>query len=92
MDNNNRAWWTAPIRALRRGAIGILGTYFFVNGLAKGGITLLLLALFVGDNWVIHHQFLSVVIAFAVGGGILFPLFFLTNKERDAGGKSWWFF
>jgi hypothetical protein len=76
MNDKNREWWKSPIRILRRGAISILGAYFFVNGLGKGGVTILVLMLFFGDNWVTRHQWLSIGIAVAVGGGILFPLFF----------------
>src|SRR6266404_787193 len=84
MVPKNTPWWTSPARIFRRGAIGILGTYFFVNGLCKGGLTLLLLAVFLGDNWVSHHHWVSIGIAFLVGGGIIFPLALLMRKE------DWW--
>jgi len=50
MNDKNREWWKSPIRIFRRGAISILGAYFFVNGLAKGGVTILVLMLFLGDG------------------------------------------
>jgi hypothetical protein len=42
----------SPSRIFRRGAIGVLGIYFFANGLFKGGLTVLLLFVFLGHNWV----------------------------------------
>jgi hypothetical protein len=80
----NRPWWTSPPRTFRRGAIGILATYFFVNGLFKGGLTALFLIAFLGDNWASRHQLGTIGIAFLVGGGILFPLCLLMRKE------DWW--
>jgi hypothetical protein len=44
------------------------------------------------DIWLSYRHWLSIGIAFLVGGGILFPLLFLMNKEGDAGGKVRWFF
>jgi hypothetical protein len=52
MNDKNREWWKSPIRIFRRGAVSILAAYFFVNGLGKGGVTILVLMLFLGDNWV----------------------------------------
>ena len=92
MNDKDGVWWRSPIRILRRGAIGILGAYFFVNGLAKGGITLLVLALFLGDKWITRHLWVSIAFAFVVGGGIIFPLMFLMKKEDAAGRKVRWFF
>ena len=92
MNDKNREWWKSPIRIFRRGAISILSAYFFVNGLAKGGMTILVLMLFLGDNWVTRYQWLSIGIAGVVGVGILFPLIFLMNKEEEAGRKVRWFF
>jgi hypothetical protein len=77
-------WWKSPSRIFRRGAIGVLGIYFFVNGLFKGGLTVLLLFVFLGDNWVSGHHWATIAIAFLVGGGIIFPLALLTRKE------DWW--
>jgi len=94
MNDKNREWWKSPIRIFRRGAISILGAYFFVNvnGLAKGGVTIWVLMLFLGDNSVTRYQWLSIGIAVAVGVGILFPLIFLMNKEEEAGRQVRWFF
>jgi hypothetical protein len=61
-----------------------LGTYFFINGLCKGGLTVLFLVAFLGDNWVSHHRWLTVGVAVLVGGGIIFPLALLMRKE------DWW--
>jgi hypothetical protein len=55
-------------------------------------MTILVLMLFLGDNWVTRYQWLSIGIAVAVGVGILFPLIFLMNKEEEAGRKVRWFF
>ena len=77
-------WWTSPARISRRGAIAVLGAYFFLNGLSKGGLTVLFLIVFLGDNWVSHHHWASIGIAFLVGGGIIFPLALLMRKE------GWW--
>jgi hypothetical protein len=61
-----------------------LGTFFCVNGLFKGGLTVLFLVLFVGDNWVSRHSWITIGIAFLVGGGVIFPLALLMRKE------NWW--
>jgi hypothetical protein len=55
-----------------------------VNGLFKGGLTVLFLIAFFGDNWVSHHHWGTIGIAFLVGVGILFPLCLLMRKE------DWW--
>ena len=57
------------------------GHYFFVNGLFKGGLTVLFLIAFLGDNWVGRHRWGTIGIAFLVGVGILFPLCLLMRKE-----------
>jgi hypothetical protein len=84
MNNKNCVWWRSPIRILRRGAICIFGTYFFVNGLCKGGLAVLFLLVFLGDNWVSHHEWVTIAIAFLVGGGVIVPLALLMRKE------DWW--
>jgi hypothetical protein len=84
MVPKNRPRWTSPARIFRRGAIVILATYFFVNGLFKGGLTVLFLIAFLGDNWVSRHDWGTIGIAFLVGVGILFPLGLLMRKE------DWW--
>jgi hypothetical protein len=85
MNDKNREWRKSPIRIFRRGAISILGGYFFVNGLAKGGVTILVLMLFLGDNWVTRYQWLSIGIAVAVGVGILVP----TDFSDEQRGRGW---
>jgi hypothetical protein len=84
-NNATLAWWRSPTRIIRRGAIGILSTAFFLNGLAKGGLTLLVLDVFLGGNWVGHHTWASIGIAFLVGGVLIpIPCTYLISKEDDA--------
>jgi hypothetical protein len=57
----------------------------FLNGLAKGGLTLLVLDMFLGGNWVGHHTWASIGIAFLVGGVLIpIPCAYLISKEDDA--------
>jgi hypothetical protein len=79
------SWWRSPTRIFRRAAIGILGSLFFVNGLAKGGLRILVLAVILGWNWVDRHTWASISIAFLVGGiAISIPCAYLMSKEDDA--------
>jgi hypothetical protein len=85
MVQKKRSWWRSPTRIFRHGAIGILGTLFFVNGLAKGGLTLLFLGIFLGENWMSRHMWASIGIAFLVGGIVIpIPCAYLISKEDDA--------
>ena len=61
-----------------------MGIYFCVNGLFKGGLTVLVLFVLLGDNWVSRHHYATIAIAFLVGVGIIFPLALLMRKE------DWW--
>ena len=82
----NASWWRSPTRIFRRAAIVILGSLVFVNGLAKGGLTILVLGAFLRWEWVEHYTWASIVIAFLVGGIIiLIPCAYLLSKEDDAG-------
>ena len=66
-------------------AIGILGSLFFANGLAKGGLTILVLGALLGWKWVEHYNWASIGIAFLVGGILIpIPCAYLLSKEDDA--------
>lgn len=85
LNDAKLAWWRLPTRIIRRGAIGVLSTAFFLNGLAKGGLTVLALDILVGDNWVSHHAWASIGIAVLMGGVLIpIPCAYLISKEDDA--------
>jgi hypothetical protein len=64
--------------------IGVLGAYFFANGLFKGGFTLFLIALIFGDkSWVIQSAGASIGIALLVAILVIIALGILYSKEKD---------
>ena len=61
------------------------GQPLFCERLAKGGLTILVLGVILGWNWVDRHTWASIGIAFLVGGIVIpIPCAYLMSKEDDA--------
>jgi hypothetical protein len=81
---NEKSWRRSPTRIIRRGLIRILGAYFIANGLFKGGFTLFLIALIIGDkSWVFQNAGVNIGVAVLVAVLVIIPLAILYRKEKD---------
>lgn len=71
------------MKAIRWGLVRVLGAILFINGLAKGGLPILLILLLPsGGRWIQHQNGLvwwGIAIGFALALGV--PFLYLYSKE-----------
>jgi hypothetical protein len=71
------------MKAIRWGLVRVLGAILFINGLAKGGLPILLILLLPsGDRWIQHQNgfvWWGIAIGFALALGV--PFLYFYSKE-----------
>ena len=81
---NGQTLWRSFVRIIRLGLLGIFGTVFFIDGLARGGLPIFLIVMLPGgERWIRHNSFLAWAIAIAFALAVILPFAWLHSKEEE---------